>query len=162
MIVDPITGKEFMRERVSDPEPDSINGRKVYNTNEVTSMPESYAGTTTIDDYLLNNLNGDIKKLPLPDGLLKIDLNNVIIDEKGRVAYFEYRGIQCWDKDGSMRYIREKLGPRISKLMEHAPAMKPATLDGNDVVAYTNQGAWYDLKIKIKNRVPVGTERGWP
>lgn len=152
IIVDPITGEEIWKTRVTSGSPDKINGKKVYYDHEVTTRPRHSIGALPLDEYIMTNIKPDIEKLQLPDGALQVALSRIIIDEKGKIVYYEYNGITLWQKDITHRIVNDaEIAPKIFQLLEAAPTMKPATLNGKNVAAYLSNSSLYDFKIEINS-----------
>jgi hypothetical protein len=159
IVVDPVTGDEMMKIRSTDPEPETINGKRIYRYDAVTTPPQPYASKGTIESYLLTKLADDLGKLP--DGIYRIELHQVVIDEKGKVIYYNYAGIVSRDKGGKAIRLPEevvkKLDNKINTLMENAPAMMPATLNGEKVTAMANVYMQMN-KIEVTNHTATYTK----
>jgi len=89
----------------------------------------------------------------VPDGNLHILLNNVVIDENGKVACFNYSGIRYRGKDGTSRVLDDRnLVPKIEKLMADTPPIRPATLNGNKVPSRLKTSV-SDYKLEVRDHI---------
>ncbi len=156
VMIDPVSGEEITRVSKTLPEPIAMNGKKIYYANEVTSVPQRTAKALSIEDNILMNLATDMKTMA--DGVYRIDMGNVIVDEHGKVVYYEYGGIEGQDKNGKQikltTDVKKKLDDRITMLIETSPQMKPASLNGANVVINTGINM-YENKIEVTNHVPT-------
>ncbi len=135
-VVNPITAETITKTRNGPAQPSTVNGHKVYSEKEATTPPQNYPGAKSLEAYLLDSLAGDSRLWLTRNIVARLDLQSVIVDEKGRVVYFEYAGIKAWTKNG-VRDLNDNLALKINRLMSNAPAMKPATVNGKNVTAYS-------------------------
>jgi hypothetical protein len=99
----------------------------------------------------------------LPDGDYFLDIDNIIIDTKGKIVYYDYQGI--FDKpltnkemsDGVKQTylqiaddIKKPLGKKIEKLFTNAPVCKPGQKDGKPVISRTDIN-FYGYRITVKS-----------
>ena len=78
--------------QMKDSLPTSMNGKPIYDYFS-TKPAATYRGVQiNIIDYLLVNLNNQISSLI--DGAYTIVLNNMVVDENGKIVYYEYLGLQ--------------------------------------------------------------------
>lgn len=153
LVIDPMTGGEMLRERVSrETSPIAVHGKKVYSANEVTTLPQ-WMGKTSLEEYLLARLKKNIEEMHGPDGTLHINAGRAVIDETGKLAYYEYDGGRWQAKEGAKpnSWARDP-GGSIVFALNGAPPMKPATLNGENVCAYINLSKC-DYHFDIKNHV---------
>lgn len=135
VVTDPIDGKQAKVNR-NIPLPLEMNGKKIYNTSQVTTASTCKTSGGSLERYLMDGLSHTMKAAKWPDGTYRIDVRSVIVDENGKVVYYTYEGIKLVDKDNMARSIND--GPMavdIEKLMTKAP-MHPAMYQGKPVVAY--------------------------
>ncbi len=143
-IQDPITGDVIMKTRPSNPVPATMNGKKIYKLKEVTTPPQAIIGTQPLAEYLLDNLKGTIREFKVDSLTIKIELKNIIVDEKGTIVYFEFGSVKGWWEDETIRTLgRGELGDKIESLLSKAPSMKPAMYNGKAVPAYTDVSLEY-------------------
>ena len=133
-MTDPVTGKEVQKIVSFDAVPMKMNGEKIYRSDSVTVLPAWKDGA--FEEYILNQLTNELNQLP--DGEYSINMNNVVIDKKGKAVFYEYRGF--YDVRGftdENKIVPEKLRNTVSKkideLVRKAPVKKPASLHGKSV-----------------------------
>jgi hypothetical protein len=136
--IDPISGEEIIGGHLGNAAPVLLGKKKIYNASEVSTRAENYNGETSLEDYLLANLKSDIKTCGASCDYVRINLYNIIIDDKGRVVYYEFHGIKGYCGGTVRRLSGETIIPKINKLLSNAPAQKPATLNGTNVVAWAD------------------------
>jgi hypothetical protein len=159
-ITDPVTNKPITK-YLREPQPSSLNGKKIYELTEVTTPPiynpvrvsPPLAGPADIslEQYLVNNLEKDTDLKQLSDGIVRINLKGIIADENGKIVYFEYRGARWAGKDGQVRTLGDGLLARdIDNWIANAQPMSPATLKGNKVAVRLN-ASLSGYKFNIQN-----------
>ncbi len=152
-VVDPVTAKELTQVRILEPAPISMNGRKIYNAVEVTTEPQQFAHSVSIEEHILANLAGDIDALP--NGSYWMNISNIVVDETGKVIYYEFRGISGTGRDADMKLsqdLTKSLAQRVDLAMRTAPVMKPATLNGKNVIVNSDI-SMYDYRISVSNHI---------
>jgi hypothetical protein len=138
-VIDPETGMEVFEAREDPGYPISINEQRVYDIDEVSTPVQVEGVEMSLDDYFLEQLKPLIiaSKFNEYAASLRFYLKSIIIDEKGRVVFYDYLGLK-----GITAANREKrLTPRefpekLNKLLSDLPPLKPATVDGKNVMAY--------------------------
>lgn len=151
VIEDPITGEVHIRYKPGNPQPASVNGVKVYNLNEVTTPPRANIGGLSLADYLLQNLKDEFISFSNYKLAFRIDLFNVIVDDKGKVVFYECDGVRGYGEDRVERRIANVVSTKINKLLSDMPAMTPALRNGKPVAAYTDVYLKY-YKIEVKDQ----------
>lgn len=154
LVVDPVTSDIILKTRTQrDILPDSVNSKKVYASGEVTTLPR-FIGKASIEEYLLSKIINGIEKERLPDGTLHVNAGRAVIDEKGKIAYYEYDGGRWEAKEGATLdvNISDRFGTAIIFALNNAPPMKPATLNGENVCAYIHLSKC-DYHFDIKDHV---------
>ncbi len=131
---DPETGKSY-RKPIEWPNPPiKLNGQKIYNPDQDKNVtkPEMKGKYTSIAAYLLQNARKEFEQLA--DGDYFILISKVVVDEKGKVVYFENEGI-FQDKEDMDKQPRQKklVDKKLNALMDDAPVSIPASCDGKPV-----------------------------
>ncbi len=156
-VVDPVTGEELMQERITDPVPIAMNGKKIYNTDEVTSIPQRYAKDQSVEEYILSKLSFDA----FPDGIYRVSLSNIILDDKGKVVFYVYSGLTSKDlKDHELTLpagLLTKTEKDLHAAIGTAPKMKPASLNGKNVIVNSDI-SMYEYRIEVNNHVATYTK----
>ncbi len=136
----PTTGEEESMVMWTDPTLIKMNDAKLYNSDEFTTPQQPMENEKSIEEYLLSNISSDIATLS--NGLYRISMNEVIVDDKGKVVFYKYNGVFGRDKDGERieidSVIRQKLDEKINLLMSNVPDRIPAKLNGKAVNANTD------------------------
>lgn len=91
IIVDPVTGQEYTNIVIKrKPAPVKLNGKPV---NEWPEQDAAYTGSeSSLRDFLVFNMKDVLTKLD--DGQYTLNVFNVLIDENGHIAFFEYEDIK--------------------------------------------------------------------
>lgn len=88
-LMDPVTGAKTTSVMVIDAEPQSMNGKPIP-VRDNQMAPPAYEGKyKNLRWYMLAKMQAELAKLP--DGIYKLDVTNIVIDEQGRIVYFDYR-----------------------------------------------------------------------
>ncbi|MGN6567808.1 MAG: hypothetical protein ACTHJ0_07645, partial [Flavipsychrobacter sp.] len=144
--VNPKTGKNDTAIAVRESYPLKLNGEKIYtmyDSNIKMKYHESaelvsskYA--ESIVEYLLNNLNSELEKLD--DGGYRLGINNVVLDQKGKIVYYEYSGIVTASDTipdeklpKANKEVSAEVGRKIGALLNNYPTRNPAHLKGKGV-----------------------------
>ena len=148
-MIDPVTGKENTVVTSLLPVPIKMNGKKIFNTDEVTERPSGLASTGSFEDFIFKNLSTDMDKLP--DGLYTLDIGNIVLNAKGKVIYYEYAGLSTKDSTTKIPVtIKDAIDKKIDPLINRAPALMPAKVKDTPVIVRTDiLLAMY--KIEVKN-----------
>lgn len=146
-VTDPITGKKVTKTTTIDPTLIRMNKLKIYKFDEVTVQPAPTDGP--VETFVIKGLTTELNKLP--DGIYFVDLFNIVIDNKGKIVYYEYGGIIPQDTKFKIPdYVSMPAGKKIDSLINAAPAYAPGEMNGKTVVVRTN--AFYDTyRITVKN-----------
>ncbi|MCF8449356.1 MAG: hypothetical protein K9G49_05730 [Taibaiella sp.] len=157
IVQDPINGEIIVKNFPGNPLPTSVNGLKVYNKyTEKLTPPKAKMGALSIEDYLLQNLKDEFIPFSNDVSAFRIDLSNVIVDDKGKVAYYECRKVNCYMADGTERTCANVISAKLNKLLSDMPAMIPAMKAGKPVAGYT---AVYLKKYRIEVKDQQATYR---
>lgn len=85
-LVDPVTGKEIMKVMQRDPAPIKMNGKKIADPSD--ESPAFTGSEKDLRNYLLLNMRHELGKLD--NGSYRLDISNIVIDEHGKIAYFDF------------------------------------------------------------------------
>jgi hypothetical protein len=89
-IIDPVTGKEDLKITQTDPKPIKMNGRAIPTQTDQT--PYYTGNEKDIRDYLIINLKQELTTLG--DGMYTLNINDIVVDENGKIVYFDYKDIR--------------------------------------------------------------------
>ncbi|MBW7912976.1 MAG: M56 family metallopeptidase [Taibaiella sp.] len=140
------------------PRPILINREKVYTEEEIKSLNTDnqsawVPGVTyaTLREYLLTNLDKEIRKLH--DGEYVINVNDIIVDKKGKIAFFRFGGIRemVMGEDGRKSgqpvdsNLNEKFAKKVAILLNNAPSHRAAWVGRDNVYCLiTSIGEYYE------------------
>lgn len=162
-ILDPSTGKERMVVTTLNPHPIKLNGKKIYNSDDLYGQnkmgsPVTNTSSFTADglrEYLLSHLSDDLSKLE--DGYYMLSVDNVVVNENGSIVYYEYgdlRGVSNSYPPKPHAEVNkttsETIGKRVDELLNEAPKHEPAYYNGNAVPSLVN-GVVFRNAFQIKN-----------
>lgn len=151
VIFDPIT-ENTSTKVIRRPVPTTINEKRIYTLNEVTSAPAFKLSNLSFEEYMLSNIKIPATLKAMPDGTLEIHLRNIIVDENGKIVYFNYGGfyLAAEGNKNHRPYTDDEFVAELEKLLANAPAMQPALLNGRKVpVRLTTKLT--DYKVVVKN-----------
>jgi hypothetical protein len=145
-LVEPVTGKTATKVTKRDPLPEKMNGNKIYSTDELTAQPQSYAQNGSLVDHVFRKLSKDFGKLP--DGTFRLDINNIIIDEHGKIVYYEGIGL-CRATNNDAYKMKEAIANRIDEVLNNAPNLKPGKVGKNNVAVLSDISfMMYEVEVK--------------
>jgi len=155
--IDPVDGYEILKEYITDPQVIMANDHKVYSKDEVSSPVQH---CDRLEKYLLKKLSKKLKMLYTQENEnIRIDLRSVVVNEKGKVIYYEYNGVYFNNKSDNITTLPIDLNNKVPKLMKKHPKLKPATVNGEKVIAHTNISLFKN-KITVKsNKVSYNIEQ---
>ena len=85
-LIYPVTGQETIKIVQLDPHPIKLNGKKII---EPSDGDPAYTGSEKdLRNYLLLNMKHELGKLD--NGSYRLDIDNIVIDENGKIAYFDF------------------------------------------------------------------------
>lgn len=141
-ILDPVTMETIWEIRNPNPIPLKLNNMNIYAVNEVGNQP-SVSGET-LRRFIIGQLNAHLKK----DGEYRLMLDNIIINDKGKIVYYNFNGIEKKittqtieagkssspvsnamsraDWKETDKNFSASLSTQIEKIIDKAPAYKPA------------------------------------
>lgn len=153
---DPVNGEILTKYIKSSPQPEKMNGRKIYRGYDLPEpgplgSPTNYkAGIdgNGIKIYLLSNLKAELATLP--DGSYYVGVNNVVLDEKGKIVYYDNGGIEPSVTNNAKvpQATTDKILKKIGELLDDAPAHTPGIFNGQEVPFMVAQGRSH---FEIKN-----------
>lgn len=176
-VADPVSQRKVMR--VTKPAPLKLNSEKIYNASEVTSGPRYTGDEGHYHTFIFNKLQKELNKLN--DGIYFFSINDVIINKDGKLVYYFFDGLHkaatfnnkaaasnvgfsnyafvdndiITDPDGEEKNPAELvslISQRAKNLLDNAPQMQPAMLNGN-AVNYRCKMFNADNTIQVKNHV---------
>jgi hypothetical protein len=148
-ITDPITNQRITKVR-SLPKPITLNGEKIYDLKDVTQTPQPAIMHVPIQDYVLNSFVNDSSIKSFPDGVARVRLFALVVDEHGKVVYYFYDAAQYFGADHLPSSIGGYPDRKIDQLFADAPPMNPATLNGKKVPVILNL-SFANYRLDIKN-----------
>ncbi len=141
-VIDPASGDEVVQYGVDSSRPRHINDKRVYGPTEVTTAAGLQPGAFVPEEYLLSQVRDYVGSFYFKEPRLnsvRINLTNVIVDETGKVVFFECCAVKGITADGTVRNMANgELPGRINKIMSELPPMIPATLNGANVMSYAD------------------------
>ena len=147
IITDPVSGEEKVA-ITNHLAQTSVNGEKIYTINEVTDPPQTYIIYLPLEEYLLSKLRDIIDISKLPDGRLYIGLDDIILDKKGKVIYYNATDVHFKGEDAVLRTLTST----FEALLLSVPPMKPAEYNGNKVICHTDI-SMADYIIEVKSHI---------
>ena len=135
LLEDPVTGKTLTRVARRAGAIYRMDGDSVYDNESEKIVPAQFRyKNEDLRGYILRNLN---KATTIPDSVKMISLTNMVIDESGKLVYYD---IDCIT-DANKYTLSDPASPLHSygKLIEHiiaeSPAWVPAAFNGREVKA---------------------------
>ncbi len=116
ILIDPVTANEITKIMQHDPSPIKMNGKTIQ--QNVDKNPYFTGSDKDLRDYLLRNMKDALSKLP--NGQYRLDISNIVIDENGKVAYFDYSEMQRIKTSDEVKNVTPSKG--VVKVSD--PAMK--------------------------------------
>ena len=148
-VVDPVTGNEKVVVTTKDPIPTKMNGKKIYTTNEVMLKPAPLEQNGLLELFIFKNLSADLNKLP--NGNYFLYVSNVVVDDKGKVVFYEYDGLTSErNKVKVPADIKKSIAGKIDAIINKAPAFKPGKVNGYTVIVRTDI-MMSQFNIQVKN-----------
>ena len=157
-ISDPVDGRETYQVIDHIILPIKMNGEKIYKTNEESLPPEANIFGASLEKYILTKLKNDNDIKALSNCTFYIKMNDLVVDKSGKVVYYydnDYDRIRYTGKENVDRFLNEKL----NMLFANAPRIKPAQLNGDNVISYLNTSSISNYKIEVNNHVITYTAR---
>jgi len=166
-VMDPIAGKTLIVANEQPPAIVKMNKDSVYNDEMLNKSisgvgPQFRYQQQSIHDYLKQRFGELVKQIP--DSLSRIQVDNIVLDEKGRVVYYDITATYVRAKDKSKPddlYFSsaEQNSPRhlevMDKILSESPAWMPGIINGKAVPVFLSTGALIEFK-PLKFRVSFG------
>jgi hypothetical protein len=136
-----------------DPQPVKMNGVPI--SFKADKAPYFTAPDKNAGKYLIKRLDKELSQLQ--NGTYVLRLNNIITDEKGRIAYFDYGGIEparsrTADGSGAQapidKQLQENISNKVYGLIDKAPPYIPGSLNAQNVPAYAEEYASQLFTVK--------------
>ncbi len=161
-LLDPVNGKEEMKIVKHDPWPVNLDGDAIYDKDNVTTGPTLSGQQKSIRNYIFNGIKSELLKLPA--GIYYLSINNLIVNKKGQLCYFEYFGISPDNNHGApverlTEDMQKKVGEKTIGVLESCPLFQPAT-KGNKKLNATIQLNSPSFKIE-QNRLYIMVDNVW-
>jgi beta-lactamase regulating signal transducer with metallopeptidase domain len=86
VLVDPVTNEQIVKYIKFDPVIVKMNDRDI--PKDVDQQPSYTGSEKNLRDYLVIAMKNELSKLD--DGQYALDITNILIDENGKIVYFEY------------------------------------------------------------------------
>lgn len=157
IVIDPTNGEEIMKVRMKPPRPLSMNGKSIY-SNYSTGVDISTIGIltgTSLKQYLFSKLKQEFRQLN--DGEYHLDIDNIIINERGKIVYYDYGGLRYQefaDPNNRNKVVDKKtqdlFSKKISSLMNDVPNTQPAMIN-NQPVLFQIEAMDFHSSFKVKN-----------
>lgn len=167
-VYDPANGQLLRMEKVLvEKVPVKINNQVIYGNESHFLIPKfetDYSSPVLqsaryLDEYLFVNLKNELSKLE--DGRYELRLNNLVVDDKGKIAFFDQAAIEPYlspdDKELIYRKeVRQSLQKRLLDILQGPIQFKPAMKNGKPVnVRFHLEG----FLISVKNHEVKLVER---
>jgi hypothetical protein len=154
MIEDPVTEQISIRVVIQEPRPIAMNGKPIYSDDSY--IRAVFNGTeNTLEQFLFEQLKAELNRLD--DGIYQIRASNVVVDDKGKVVYYNLQGLEPMYMPGKNTVITDGLKAemmsRISKLLEGPVNFKPAIKDGKSINSVITIGLNPTPRIVVRDHV---------
>lgn len=141
-VQDPVTGKEDTRIVVNDPMPLKVNGKTIQDMefrNQNIVPAEIAKSNEQYFMYLMNNLKPLLERLD--DGKYVITPGRAVVNEKGKLAYYELTGIyQVADSyppptkiSDINKNLEQGINQKTEYLLEHCPDFAILKMSGSNM-----------------------------
>jgi hypothetical protein len=142
-IVDPVTDKKIKKVENKGTVPVKMNGRKIYRTYELFAAPATYLEFGPLGDYIFRELRDELNKLPNGNYVMLVD--NIVVDDIGKIVYYEYHGMRSDNPKTKVSAIHEKpIIKKLDMLMTKAAPFRPG-----QVQQYQNAIARTDITFDM-------------
>jgi len=130
IVEDPVIGEMVNVIMVGLPRIDAMDDDKVYRNNDETLQPAGFGGKDADAFYAYVAAQFNARFGQLPDDLHNIYIDNLVIDERGKVRYYEIKcntGQNTYDiSQGDSPY--QHYAVAISSIIDSSPGWQPAAL----------------------------------
>jgi|GEM_PF-442139 len=164
------TGDVTMHPAPVDTVPVAINGKPILGNEAEYVLPKHITNYQQpvfigpgkdLEKHLFQQLHADLNKLD--DGVYLFDVNRIVIDDHGNVAYFESNGMVSAKGWGGTPYatirsdLSQELDQKIVSLLNGRVKFKPAVKEGKPVNARVNVRTY---AVEVKNHAARLVQRG--
>ncbi len=139
------TNETFMMPVRVDTMPVAINGKPVLGSETLYMLPDEVpqyttpvlSGTTAgFEEYVYAQLKNELDKLE--DGSYTVNINRLVINDKGEIAYYENKGLQLFMGTNEKRPVMNmgtltSINKKIGEILEGPLKFKPALKDGQPI-----------------------------
>ncbi|MCW3120645.1 MAG: hypothetical protein JWQ38_137 [Flavipsychrobacter sp.] len=146
VMTDPLTGSEIYKTVSFPPEPIRMNGKKIWEIDELIEAPFNDRIALLLEKFILSYIKNDTTLQSYNNGTFKLNLRDIIVDEQGRIVYYEPLSLLYKDTDGVVHPLNADY---LERAMTLAPKVKPVLKDGTPVIARLNTGITYYYKITV-------------
>jgi len=158
MVKDPSSGRHLLM--IKKPKPIKLNKEPIYSAADVSTPAMWRSNDSHFHTYLFNQLQSDLNKLS--DGIYFFTIQQLLINKQGKLVYFVFNGLHkastfnnkpaenntgfnnngtgdkefIIDADGELtnpQSLIDKINRKMKALLDAAPAMQPALLNGHAV-----------------------------
>ena len=150
---DPETGAKYADSVFNDAIPLKIDGRTIYGYHDTTIILPQYTGhEKTVWSALLSNISQTLGSLP--DGKYFAGISSPVVDESGRLVYYEFDCVVEITDKGRVKARHYEFGDAIRHeldLLYTNVKIKPASLKGKAVPYF-----WMEIegrRFEVKNHV---------
>lgn len=163
---DPVSGKRYTVREVAPPQIISMNGAKVYHEDSlkfgVSVMAQFRHNGQSIHEYLKGKLLEQVGTVP--DNLDRIDLANMVVDERGKIVYYDlvvtYRQPDAFSSYVNNNVIDDpKYAGIIAKIIKESPDWLPGMMDAKPVPVFFANGSSLIFKMEVRAFRAVKLER---
>ena len=146
-VEDPVTGELLVKVITRNPIITAVNGKPVHQ-DQAMFAPIYLGAENSLEQYVFNQLKPELDKLD--DGSYNISAFNVVVDEKGKLVYYETSGIQpVQNKQIIKQEIKDRIDKSLFKALNNSMKFKPAVLKGEKV------NSIIDLQLSGKHQIVV-------
>lgn len=143
-----------------DAYPIKMNDKPIVSDDKVTTKPK-LKGKVGFDDLIFKSIKPELDKLQDADNYA-IWMYNIIIDEKGKLVYYDLSGLkQAFNHDPSADEtvkidpkISDAINKKIEEIFNSNLSFTPAMLNGKPVICTIDPFKWNE-KIVVKNHVAM-------
>ena len=152
-LLDPVTGQT--RSKIIDvAQVATMNGKKIYEMNEVEPPPLTDNISAELEEYLLKNLIQEPWLLKFDDGMVRVALWDFVVDETGKIVYYSNGGMTYMGRDNTTRTLGD--GGQTEQLIANYPALKSFTINNTKVTVRLNVSL-LQYTIVLKNHTATYT-----
>ena len=122
-VVDPVTGITTKKVITKDPTVIAMNGKSLG--DNITDQAKFTGSDKDLRQYLLRNMREELGQLK--DGYYKLDISDIIIDQNGKIVYFDYQDM--------------KRGKALEEVKPHSTPSGPTIINASDPIIHVTINA---------------------